>query len=108
MQSVAAEAARLESDGATVMFVAVDGRIEGVIGISDEIKPNAARSVDALRALGLRVIMLTGDNAAAAGRAASAAGIDEYRAGVRPEDKLDLVELAPGARDSPWPWQVTE
>ncbi len=89
---VEAEAARLEASGATVMFVAADGRVEGVIGISDEIKPNAARSVDALRALGLRVIMLTGDNAAAAGRAASAAGIDEYRAGVRPEDKLELVE----------------
>ena len=51
--------------------------VEGVIGIADEVKPNAPRAVDALRALGLRVIMMTGDNERAAAPVAAAAGIDE-------------------------------
>jgi Cu+-exporting ATPase len=85
------EAARLEEAGRTVIYVAVDGEIEGVIAIADELKKNAARAVSALHALGLRVIMLTGDNERAAAAVARVAGITEFRAGVRPEHKLELV-----------------
>ena len=86
-----AEAERLESFGRTVIFVAIDGRVEGVIGIADEIKKTAPRAVQALKRLGLRVIMATGDHERAAAAVAQAVGVDEYRAGVRPEDKLALV-----------------
>jgi Cu+-exporting ATPase len=62
-----------------------------VIGIADEVKKNAARSIDALHALGLRVIMMTGDNERAAASVARTARIDEFRAGALPEHKLELV-----------------
>ncbi len=83
--------ARLEADGRTVSIVAIDGVIEGVIGIADEVKKSASRAVEALHARGLRVIMMTGDNERAAARVAATTGIREYRAGAQPEDKLELV-----------------
>ncbi len=86
-----AELARLEEGGRTVIFASVDGRIEGLIGIADEIKNNAPRAIDALHRLGLRVIMMTGDNERAAAAVASTVGVREYRALARPEDKLELV-----------------
>jgi Cu+-exporting ATPase len=89
----AAEAAlaELESMGQTALLFAVDGSVEGVLGIADAVKPNARRAVAALRNLGLRVIMMTGDNERAAAAVAEAVGIEEYRAGVRPEDKIAMV-----------------
>ncbi|HXK32841.1 MAG TPA: heavy metal translocating P-type ATPase [Dehalococcoidia bacterium] len=89
--AVASEFERLESMGRTVIVVAVDGTVEGVIGIADEVKRTAARAVEALHALGLRVIMMTGDNERAAAAVAQSVGIREWRAQVRPEDKLELV-----------------
>jgi len=85
------EAARLEELGRTAIYVAIDGAPAGVIGIADEMKKNAARAVHALHNLGLRVIMLTGDNERAARAVADAVGVREWRAQVRPEDKLELV-----------------
>jgi Cu+-exporting ATPase len=85
------ELARLEEAGRTVIFAAVDSRVEGLIGIADEIKQNAPRAVDALHALGLRVIMMTGDNERAAASVAQSVGVREFRALARPEDKLELV-----------------
>ncbi len=82
---------RLEAEGQTVILVAIDGRVEGVIGIADQVKQSAIRAVSALRSLGLRIIMMTGDNERAAAAVAGAVGIDEYRSGARPEDKLELV-----------------
>jgi len=81
----------LEAAGRTVALVAVDGTVVGLIGLFDEVKPNARRAVEALRRLGLRVVMLTGDNARAAAAVAARVGITEYRAGVRPEEKLAFV-----------------
>ena len=81
----------LESSGRTVIYLAIDGRVEALLGISDEIKPNAARSVEALKRSGLEVIMLTGDGDDAAARVAKAVGIERYKAGVQPEDKLEFV-----------------
>jgi Cu+-exporting ATPase len=87
-----AELDRLEAAGRTVIFAAVDGRLEGVIGIADEVKKNAPRAIGALHALGLRVIMMTGDNERVAEAVAAAVGVREYRAGAQPEDKLALVK----------------
>ena len=81
----------LEGAGRTVAVVAVDGTVAGLLGFFDEVKPNARRAVEALRRLGLRVVMLTGDNARAAAAVAARVGITEYRAGVRPEEKLAFV-----------------
>ena len=81
----------MEDAGRTVIAVAVDGRIEGLFGIADEVKQNARRAVEALRGQGLRVIMMTGDNERAAAAVAARVGITEFRAGAKPEDKLTLV-----------------
>ncbi len=82
---------RLEAMGRTAIVIAVDGRVEGVLGIADEVKQNAARAVDALHRLGLRVILMSGDNERSVAAVAGRVGITEYRAGARPEDKLALV-----------------
>jgi Cu+-exporting ATPase len=87
----AEEAARLEAGGRTVIYASFDGEVAALIGIADEVKQNAPRAVEALRKLGLRVIMMTGDSPAAAAATASAAGITEVHASARPEDKLELV-----------------
>ena len=83
--------AELEDQGQTVVIVAVDGRVEGLFGLFDDVKQNAARAVTALKARGLRVIMMTGDNERSAAAVAARTGITEYRAQARPEDKLALV-----------------
>ncbi|MBA4180547.1 MAG: copper-translocating P-type ATPase [Anaerolinea sp.] len=87
-----AEVLRLEEAGRTVILAAIDGQIAGIIAIADEVKQNARRAVDALHHRGLRVIMMTGDNERAAAAVAARAGISEYRANARPEDKLALVK----------------
>ncbi len=89
--SAQADIDRLEAEGRTVILAAVDGRLEGLVAIADALKQNAPRAVAALRGLGLRVLMLTGDNQRAAANIAAAAGIDEFRAETRPEDKLENV-----------------
>jgi len=86
------EAGRLEDAGETVIYVGVDGELAGIIGIVDEVKPTASRAVEALKAEGLRVIMMTGDHERAAARIAGLAGITEFHAGVKPEQKLALVQ----------------
>jgi Cu+-exporting ATPase len=86
----AAEAAR--QDGATAIYVAVDGRAAGVIAIADPIKPSAQAALQALRDDGIRIVMLTGDNLTTARAVASRLGIDEIEAGVLPERKSDVVQ----------------
>jgi Cu+-exporting ATPase len=84
-------ARELEGRGRTTVLVAVDGTPAGVLGIFDDVKPGAARAVHALRKLGLEVVMMTGDNERAAAAVASAVGIEEFRSGALPEEKLALV-----------------
>jgi len=86
---LAAQAAAL--DGPTTVFVARDGRTLGVIAVSDPLKPSAPEALRALHALGLRVVMLTGDNPATAARVAAQLGIDAFEAEMRPEQKLARV-----------------
>jgi Cu+-exporting ATPase len=90
----AAEAAR--QDGATAIYVAVDGRAAGVIAIADPIKPSAKAALQALRGEGLRVVMLTGDNLTTARAVARLLGIDEIEAGVLPERKSEVVQRLRG------------
>jgi Cu+-exporting ATPase len=84
-----AEAAR--HDGATAIFVAVDGRAAGVIVIADPIKRLAGAALQALRDDGLRIVMLTGDTITTARAVAKSLGIDEIEAGVLPERKSEVV-----------------
>ncbi|MGY3602424.1 MULTISPECIES: heavy metal translocating P-type ATPase [unclassified Bradyrhizobium] len=90
----AAETAR--QDGATAIYVAVDGRAAGVIAIADPIKPSARDALAALRGDGLRVVMLTGDNATTARAVAKRLGIEEVEAGVLPDRKSEVVERLRG------------
>lgn len=84
---------RRELDGASVLYLAVDGVLVGALGVDDPLKPEAADAVRELRRLGFEhVVMLTGDSEGAARRAAEAAGIDEYRWGMLPEEKHAYVE----------------
>lgn len=90
----AAEAAR--RDGATAIYVAVDGRVAGVIAIADPVKPSAANALQALRTEGLRIVMLTGDNETTARAVAKTLGIDEVEADVLPERKSEVVQRLRG------------
>ncbi|MDG4649262.1 heavy metal translocating P-type ATPase [Roseibacterium sp. SDUM158017] len=82
----------LRAEGKTVMFVAVDGGLAGIVAVADPIKESTAGAIRELHALGLRVIMATGDNQRTAEAVARQLGIDEVRAGVLPEDKKALVD----------------
>ncbi|OYX78568.1 MAG: copper-translocating P-type ATPase, partial [Bradyrhizobium sp. 35-63-5] len=78
--------------GATAIYIAVDGRAAGVIAIADPIKQGARETLDALRKKGLRIVMLTGDNATTARAVATRLGIDEIEADVLPEHKSEAVQ----------------
>lgn len=84
-------AAAAAASGRTVVAVGWDGAFAGLLAVADTVKPTSARAVAELRALGLRPVLLTGDNERAAGTVAAAVGIDEVIAEVLPEDKVDAV-----------------
>ncbi len=86
-----ARAEDLRREGNTVMFVAIDGRAAGLIGVADPVKENAAEALSALRAEGVRVVMLTGDSRVTAEAVARRLGIDEVHAGVLPQRKAEVV-----------------
>ena len=88
-----AERARtLRDEAKTVMFVAVDGRVVGLLGVSDPIKPSTPEAIRVLRDACIRVVMLTGDSEATAAAVARELGLDEVIANVLPEDKGRVVE----------------
>jgi Cu+-exporting ATPase len=84
-------AERLRRDGQTVMFVAVGGAVEGLIGVADPIKATTPRAIEELRADGLRIVMLTGDNRTTAEAVARKLGIDEIEAEVLPQQKGEII-----------------
>lgn len=86
----AADKAR--SKGGTVMFLAVDGRLAAMLVLADAVKASTKPALDALHAAGVRLVMLTGDNAATARALASSLPIDEVHAGASPEDKANIVQ----------------
>jgi Cu+-exporting ATPase len=88
---VSARAEELRRDGQTVVFVAIDDRPAGLLGIADPIKESAAAAVQQLHAEGVRVIMLTGDNRTTAAAVARQLGLDDVRAGILPAEKGEVV-----------------
>jgi Cu+-exporting ATPase len=82
----------LRRDGQTVVFAFIDGRAAGILGIADPIKPEATQALRDLRNEGLRVVMLTGDNATTAAAVAKKIGITDFEAGVLPETKAAAIK----------------
>ena len=87
----AAEAERLRADGASVMFLAVDGTPAGLLAVADPVKDSTPAAIEALRAAGLRLVMASGDGVATARALAVGLGIDEVHGEVRPAGKAALV-----------------
>ncbi|GGM61345.1 Cd2+/Zn2+-exporting ATPase [Halarchaeum rubridurum] len=91
----------LQSEGKTVVLVGTEDELEGVVAVADEVRPEASRAIERLRALGVEhTVMLTGDNERTARAIAEQVGLDDYRAGLLPDEKVaavaDLVESSEG------------
>jgi len=84
-------AERLRNQGASVMYLSVDGRFGGLLAVADPIKESTPAAIEALHRAGLRVVMATGDGLSTAKAVAAELGIDEVHGEVRPKDKSDLV-----------------
>jgi len=85
--------AALEREGKTVVLVGTATELTGAVAVADEVRPDSKRAVERLRELGVtRVVMLTGDNEGTARAIAGQVGVDEYRAELLPEEKVDAVE----------------
>jgi Cu+-exporting ATPase len=88
----AGKADQLRRAGQTVMYLAVDARLVALLGVADPIKGTASEAIAALRAEGLRVVMLTGDNRVTAEAVAQRLGLDDVRAEVQPIGKRDVIQ----------------
>ncbi|MGV1758714.1 heavy metal translocating P-type ATPase [Rhizobium sp. A22-96] len=86
------ETERLRGEGKTVMFVAIDGKLAGLVAVADRIKPTTAAAIKALHDSGLKIVMATGDNGKTAAAVATQLGIDEVRADMLPEGKKALID----------------
>jgi P-type Cu+ transporter len=91
VDGLAAKSDALRADGATTVFVAVNGKLAGVIGIADTIKATTPQALTALRDAGIHIVMLTGDNRITADAIAKRLGISEVEADVLPEKKAEVV-----------------
>lgn len=89
---LASQAEALRSEGASVMHLAVDGRLAGLLAVADPVKSTTPDALASLRQAGLRVVMATGDGVTTARSVAKRLGIDEVHGEVKPADKLQLVE----------------
>ncbi|MDF2776469.1 MAG: heavy metal translocating P-type ATPase, partial [Geminicoccaceae bacterium] len=94
--SLAGEAERLMSEAKTVAYVAIDGRLAGLLAVADPIKDGSRDAVRVLRRMGLDVVLLTGDNERVARAIARAIGVERVVAGVLPEGKVDEVKRLQG------------
>jgi P-type Cu+ transporter len=86
----------LENQGKTAVLVAIDNKLAGIIGIADTIKENAKEAIDALKSMGIEVVMLTGDNQRTANAVASKLGIDRVIAQVLPQEKEQVISKLKG------------
>jgi Cu+-exporting ATPase len=91
MSGALASVRKLTGEGKTLLLVAIDGAVAGIIAVADRIKPTSAGAVGELRQMGIEVIMLTGDNEITARAIASRAGIENVLAGVLPAGKADRI-----------------
>ena len=94
--SLRARAEELRANGQTVMFVAVDGKSAGLIGVADPIKGTTTQAIQELQQAGVKVVMLTGDNRTTADAVAKRVGIDSIEADVLPEEKATVVKRLQG------------
>jgi len=92
LEGLASQAEALRAEGASVMHLAADGRLLGLLAVADPIKASTPEALATLKAGGLRVVMATGDGVTTARAVAGRLGIDEVHGGVKPADKLLLVE----------------
>ena len=92
LESLEATAVKLQEDGKTAMFVAIDGRPAGILAVADPIKATSAEAIKDLHALGLKLIMLTGDNRRTAAAVAKQLGIDTVEAEIEPAGKVAKVK----------------
>ncbi|HET8798790.1 MAG TPA: copper-translocating P-type ATPase, partial [Thermoanaerobaculia bacterium] len=90
--ALAERAETLRAEGQTVMFVAIDGRPAGLLGVADPIKPTTAEAIRELHAEGLRIVMLTGDSETTARAVAKKLGIDDVIAEVLPDQKAEAIQ----------------
>ncbi|MDT3687136.1 MAG: heavy metal translocating P-type ATPase [Pseudorhodoplanes sp.] len=90
--TLAVQAEALRQDGATAIFIAIDGKPAGILAIADPVKTTTPQALAALKAEGIRVVMLTGDNRTTAQAVARKLGIDEVEADVLPDQKSAVVE----------------
>jgi Cu+-exporting ATPase len=91
-QALEAPAATLRAEGQTVMLVAIGGKAAGLLSVADALRPTTAEAVRLLHASGLRIVMLTGDNAATAASVGRHLGLEDIRANVLPQDKNRVVK----------------
>src|SRR6184192_1978258 len=97
LESLRGEAEKLQDDGATVVFSAIDGKTVGVLAITDPIKQSTPEAIAELHRLGLKIVILTGDNHATAQAVAKKLNIDEVHAEVAPQDKYREIQKLRGA-----------
>ena len=91
LEKLEAKAAELQQQGQTAIFVGIDARAAGIVSVSDPIKESTPAAIEQLHTLGIKIIMLTGDNERTARAVAGKLGIDEVEAGVEPRHKNDRV-----------------
>jgi Cu+-exporting ATPase len=92
LEALEASAHPLEQNGQTVMFVAVDGRAAGLLAVADPVKASTPEAIRELHALGLRLVMVTGDNRRTAEAVAKTLGLDAVEAEVEPQGKIDRIQ----------------
>jgi len=90
--NIESKATALQTEGQTAMFVAINGKAAGIITVSDPIKASTPEAIAQLHKLGLKIIMLTGDNERTAKAVAKTLGLDEVAAGVEPKDKHERIQ----------------
>jgi len=91
-EALTKEAHRLQKNAETTVWLAINGDAAGVLGIADPIKPTTKEAVRALHEMGLKIIMCTGDHQRTAESVARDLGIDEFKAEVMPDEKIDIVK----------------
>jgi Cu+-exporting ATPase len=92
LENVEIKARTLQADGQSVMLVAINGKAAGILAVSDPIKTSTPEAIAQLHKLGLKIIMLTGDNARTANAVAKNLGLDQVEAGVAPQEKHERIK----------------
>ena len=86
--------------GATIVYVALDDKVIGMIALKDTLRADAAETIEKLKAVGIGAMLLTGDNLAAAESLGNAVGIGDVRAGLLPEDKMNIIKEQAGGKEA--------